>query len=243
MKKLGSVYFFSIILAAITILLINHSQLSFSHQLLLLFILAIPTFISEVYEIRINAKGYISVSDAFIVTSIYSGFDLFLSLVFVSILPAEILLRYPRIKEFGWYRIIRAILFNLCQLIVSGYFAYLILQFNSPDTRLLTYAVAFILFVFLNKLINAVASALSSQPPLINAIIVNLRNSIAFDILFSAAIGYGLITLNLIDIRLVMIAIPSVFIVQFLLIKAIKLKAVKSTLESFNKSFEKNKKK
>lgn len=246
MQFVATAHFFFFIVVAIFIILFNWNDLStaFGHitsseQWIPFLALYIATFISRVSLIRVSAKGYESVNDAFYMVSLFVGqIGMFLLIVLLSIFPAEIIIRSKHIKNYGWYRVSRAILSNLSILIFPGYVAYLVYLLWGQHNRFIFFLMFFI-FLVINKFLTSVGICFLDEKFSLKAIVAHFRQSWHLDAVVSAMLGYLLLISYFIDARLMLMTVPLFFMVQVFLSRFIKNKNLKSIL-NFNKEHGEN---
>lgn len=237
MQLMATAHFFFFIIVAILItvfhwndLLATPDYLTSSEQWVPFLALYVAAFISRVSLIRVSAKGYESVNDAFYMVSLFMGqFGVFLLIVLLSIFPAEIIIRYKHIKHYGWYRVSRSILSNLSILIFPGYVAYLVYLLWGQSNRLVFFLMFFI-FVAINKFLTSVGIRFLDEKFSLKAIVSHFRQSWHLDAAVSAMLGYLLLISYFIDARLMLLTVPLFFVVQVFLARFIRNKNLKSIL-------------
>lgn len=91
-------------------------------------VLAIASFLTQLFELEISPKWHFSTNVAIATTGVFiGGMPLGLGVMLLSTLPAEILLRWYHLRN-GFFRFVAPVLFNTAQTILSVFIAALVYE-------------------------------------------------------------------------------------------------------------------
>jgi len=238
MKSIATAHFFLFIIIAVVIIfsywdsITNQwTEVSSSDKILPFLALSVAAFFSRVSSVKVSAKNYEAVNDSLYIVSLYVGqFGLFALIILSAVFPAELIIRYKHIKEYGRYRVFRAIFSNLSILVVPGYIAYLVLQLAGSKNRL-SYFAAFFAFMLLNKLLTAIGVSFLNENYSFKEGFSIFKKSWRLDIIFSLLIGYLILILYSVNISLMIVTIVLIFVLHYLLTRYMRKKNLASILE------------
>lgn len=115
-------------LGSLAVLVSGSLDLNLERRLSALIILTVGSFLTQVYELEVQPKWYFSTHVAIATTAVFiGGISLGIWVLLLSTLPAEILLRWDRLKE-GFGSFAAPVLFNTAQLILSVAMAAMVFE-------------------------------------------------------------------------------------------------------------------
>lgn len=161
--------------------LTGNVTLHLAEHLPVLALLTIFSFLTQVYELEILPKWFLSTQIAVGVAAVLiGGQSLAFWVVLLSTLPAELLLRWDNLEE-GFRRFVAPILFNTAQLLLTVWATaavYRLVLALAPESELLIPAkiAAFFVYVLVNNSLVAVMIALDSGASFLKVLRAALGN-------------------------------------------------------------------
>lgn len=161
-------YIYTVSLAALALIVLGLLELRPEQYLLPLALLTAGSFLAQVYELEVVSGWMLSTQVAIALAAVYiGGLPLGVTVVALSTLPAEIMLRINRLGD-GLERFLSPVLFNAAQLILSVSAAAAVLAMSRqflPEFGRTYFAMglAFVAYVVVNSALVAAVIALSSD--------------------------------------------------------------------------------
>jgi len=163
-------------------------RLDLSHFGLIVLIFTVVSFLAEIYALQVIPRWHLSTGIVIGVSAILiggptNGPSLAIWVIFLSNLPAEVLLRWDKIKEDGFRNFLLFISFNISQLIISiSLAAYVFQLLGSPESpytsfqNILFVFVVFGVYQLTNASLVSVVIALISNSKLTYILRYSLKN-------------------------------------------------------------------
>jgi len=164
-------------------LVLGATRFHYEQYWVALVLLSVASFFAEVYELEVVPKWSLSTAIALTLTAVFVGdIGLGIWVAFLSTLPAEIILRWDKLKE-GWFAFLSRVGFNTGQFVISTAVAALVFHWTGgpppPYDSVLDYfalTLSFFSFVIVNNSLVAMIVSMVSQQKFTYILRFSLKN-------------------------------------------------------------------